>query len=168
MSFHWYIPGRMIRNMNMQSTIREYIEAVLKTSGFAVLATEGNGQPHTSLIAITPFGNFRQIIFATYRNTLKYRNISGNNKVAVLIEGGYFNMKGLKESIVLTIIGHTEEISITGNEAPYQAHLKRHPEMESFMLSSDCALIRVIARSYQVVHGIDDIRWITADELNFT
>ena len=154
--------------MNKQSKLKEYIEAVLKTSSFAVLATEGNGQPHTSLIAITPFENFRQIIFATYRNTLKYRNLSDNNKVAVLIEGGYFIMKGLKESVVLTIIGHTEEISIAENEAPYQSHLNRHPEMGSFMLSSDCVLIRVIAQSYQVVYGIDDIRWITADELDST
>ncbi len=152
--------------MNKQSKIKEYIETVLNTSGFAVLATEGNGQPHTSLVAITPFGNLRQIIFATYRNTLKYRNLSYNNKVAVLIEGGYVNMKGLKESVVLTLIGHTEEISLAGNEAPYQAHLKRHPEMESFMLSSDCVLIRVIAQSYQVVYGIDEIRWITAEELD--
>ena len=141
------------------------IEAVLNTSGFAVLATEGNGQPHTSLIAITPFGNLRQIIFATYRNTLKYRNLSNNNKVAVFIEGGYFNMKGLKDNVVLTIIGHTEEIVIAGNEAPYLAHLKRHPEMEAFMASSDCVLIRVIAQSYQVVYGIDDVKWITAEEL---
>jgi len=152
--------------MNKHSTIKEYIEAVLKTSDFAVLATEGNGQPHTSLIAITQFGDFRQIIFATYRNTLKYRNLSQNNKVAVLIEGEYLNLKGLKENVVLTIIGRTEEISKAGSEAPYQAHLKRHPEMESFMLSSDCVLIRVIAQSYQVVYGIDDISWITADELD--
>ena len=151
--------------MNKQRTIKEYIEAVLKTSGFAVLATDGNGQPHASLIAITPFGNFRQIIFATYRDTLKYRNLSNNNKVAVLIESGVINIKGLKQSVVLTIIGHTEEISVEENEAAYQAHLKRHPEMESFMLSSDCTLILVIAQSYQVVNGIDDIRWITADDL---
>ncbi|MCK7530220.1 MAG: pyridoxamine 5'-phosphate oxidase family protein [Marinilabiliales bacterium] len=148
--------------MNKHSTIKEYIEGILKTSRFAVLATEGNGQPHTSLIAITPFGSFRQLIFATYRNTLKYRNLANNNKVAVLIESGDVNMKGLQESIVLTIIGHTEEISIAENEAAYQAHLKRHPEMESFMLSSDCALILVIAQSYQVVNGIDDIRWINS------
>jgi uncharacterized pyridoxamine 5'-phosphate oxidase family protein len=154
------------KNMNKKSTFKEYIKAVLKTSGFAVLATEGNGQPHTSLIAITPFENFRQIIFATYRNTLKYRNLSDNNKVAVLIEGEYLNMKGLKESVVLSIIGHTEEIIIAGNEAPYREHLKRHPEMESFMLSTDCALIRVIAQSYQLVFGIDDVKWITADELD--
>jgi len=153
-------------DMNKQSTIKDYIEAVLKTSGFAVLATEGNGQPHTSLIAITPFENFRQIIFATYRNTLKYQNLSHNNKVAVFIEGGYFNMKGLKDNFVLTIIGHTEEINRDENEPPYRAHLKRHPEMESFMLSSDCVLIRVIAQSYKVVYGIDDRKWITAAELN--
>jgi len=67
---------------------------------------------------------------------------------------------------VLTIIGHTEEISLSGNEEAYQAHLKRHPEMESFMLSSDCTLIKVIAQSFQEVKGIDDIRWITADKLD--
>ena len=151
--------------MNNQRIIKEYIEAVLKTSGFAVLATEGDGQPHASLIAITPFGNFRQIIFATYRDTLKYRNLSHNNKVAVLIESRDVNVKSLEESVVLTIIGHTEDIRIAENEAAYQAHLKRHPEMESFMLSSDCALIRVMAQSYQVVYGIDEIRWITAEDL---
>ena len=149
-------------------TSREYIADVLKLNKFAVLATESEGQPHSSLIAITPFGSFRQLIFATYRNTLKYRNLSHNSKVAILIENGDVNMKELQETIVLTIIGHTEEISTAENEAAYQAHLKRHPEMESFMLSADCALIKIIAQSYQFVSGIDDIRWITADDLDAT
>ena len=147
-------------------TSREYIADVLKLNKLAVLATESGGQPHLSLIAITPFGNFRQLIFATYRNTRKYRNLSHNSKVAVLIESRDVNMKGHQKSIVLTIIGHTEELSIEENEAAYQAHLKRHPQMESFMLSSDCVLIRIIAQSYQVVYGIDDIKWITADDLD--
>ncbi len=152
--------------MIKQSTLKEYIGSILKTSGFAVLATEGNGQPHTSLIAITNFGDSRQLIFATYRNTLKYRNLTHNNKVAVLIESKQINMNGLNESIVLTIIGHTKEISIAENEAAYHAHLMKHPEMESFMLSPDCVLIKVIAQSYQVVNGTEDIRWITADDLD--
>ncbi len=148
--------------------MKEYIEGVLKTCRFAVLATEGDGQPHTSRIAITPFGSLRQLIFATYRNTIKYRNLTHNSKVAVLIEGEYVNMKGLKESVVLTIIGHTEEISIAENKEALHTHLKRHPEMESFMLSSDCVLILVIPQSYQVVLGIDDIRWLTTDDLDST
>ena len=154
--------------MNKIGSIKEYIEGTLQTIRFAVLATEGNGQPHTSLIAITPFGSFRQLIFATYRNTLKYRNLVNNSKVAVLIESGDVNKKGLQKRIVLTIIGHTEEVNIAENKAAFQVHLKRHPHMESFMLSSDCALILVIAQSYQVVYGIDDIRWITVKELDTT
>ena len=97
--------------MNKQSTLKEYIEGALQTSRFAVLATESNGQPHTSLIAITPFGSSRKLIFATYRNTLKYRNLAHNSKVAVLIESGDVIMKDLQKSIVLTIIGQTEEIN---------------------------------------------------------
>ena len=154
--------------MNSQITIKEYIEGILKVSGFAVLATESNGQPHASLIAITPIGNCRQLVFVTYRNTLKYRNIKNNGKVAVLFESEGVNKEGLGERIVLTIIGYIKEISIAENEAAYQAHLMRHPEMESFMLSPDCALIMVIAQSYQFVKGIDDIRWIKADELDST
>lgn len=150
----------------MENTKQEIIGAVLNATGFAVLATESNGQPHTSLIAITPTRDFRQIIFATYRNTLKYRNLSGNNKVALLMEDGNCNSEGLKGRIVLTVAGHAEEISPEENEELFRAHLKRHPELESFMLSSDCVLIRVIAHLYQVVLGIDDILWITTDELD--
>jgi uncharacterized pyridoxamine 5'-phosphate oxidase family protein len=151
--------------MNNLRTSREYIEDVLKLNKFAVLATENNGQPHTSLIAITPFESSLQLIFATYRNTLKYRNLVNNNKVAVLIESRDSTMKGLSKSIVLTIIGHTEEIGITKNESASRAHLKRHPEMESFMISSDCVILRIIAQSYQVVNGIDNIQWISAIDL---
>ena len=103
--------------MNNLITSREYIRDILKLNKFAVLATESGGQPHVSLIAITPFGNFRQLIFATYRNTLKYRNLSNNSKVAILIENGDVNIKDLKEPIVLTIFGHTEEISIAENRS---------------------------------------------------
>ena len=152
--------------MNKQITIKEYIETFLKTSNFAVLATEGNGQPHVSLVAITPIGDWRQLVFATFRNTLKYRNLETNGKVAVLIESRDVDENDPGKRIVLTIIGNAEEISIARNEAVYRAHLKRHPEMESFMLSSDCALILVTAQSFQVVNGIDEVRWVTADELD--
>lgn len=152
--------------MNENNTIKDYIDGIISTSDFAVLATDGKGQPHVSLIAITPLGDCRQLVFATYRNSLKYRNIKYNSKVAVLIENGDITEKDLKERIVLTIIGYAEEISITGNEEAHRAHLKRHPGMESFMLSSDCTLIKVIAHSFQVVKGVDDIRWITADNID--
>jgi nitroimidazol reductase NimA-like FMN-containing flavoprotein (pyridoxamine 5'-phosphate oxidase superfamily) len=152
--------------MNNKSTLKDSIESIIKASGFAVLATIGNGQPHASLIAITPIKGSRHLVFATYRNTLKYRNLELNSRVALLIQSGFVNFKDAERSTVLTIIGQTEEISIPGNTATYREHLKRHPDLSSFMSSPDCALILFKAQSYQLVYGIDDIRWITAEDLD--
>jgi nitroimidazol reductase NimA-like FMN-containing flavoprotein (pyridoxamine 5'-phosphate oxidase superfamily) len=146
--------------------IKTYIEDIFKTSRFAVLATEGGGQPHASLIAVTPMEGYRKLIFATYRNTHKYQNLAHNGKVALLVESIDIKRSGLKESFVLTAFGHVEEIEAAENKMVFEAHLERHPELLSFMLSEDCSLIRIKVDKYQVVRGIDDVEWWTIDELN--
>ena len=70
--------------MSNLKAIKTYIEDIFKNSRFAVLATEAEGQPHASLIAVTPMEGFRKLIFATYRNTRKYNNLVHNSKVALL------------------------------------------------------------------------------------
>jgi nitroimidazol reductase NimA-like FMN-containing flavoprotein (pyridoxamine 5'-phosphate oxidase superfamily) len=146
--------------------IKTYIEDIFKTSRFAVLATEGDGQPHASLIAVTPMEGYRKLIFATYRNTRKYQNLAHNGKVAVLVESIDIKKSGLQESFVLTAFGHVEEIEAEENNMVFEAHLERHPELLSFMQSEDCSLIQIKVDTYQVVRGIDDVEWWTIDELN--
>jgi hypothetical protein len=46
-----------------------------------------------------------------------------------------------------------------------RAHLVWHPDLESFVQSADCALVRVTVREYQVVGAIDDVRWWRIDDL---
>jgi len=146
--------------------IKVHIGDMLQASRFAVLATEGNGQPHASLIAITPTDDYRSMIFATYRNTRKYLNLAHNSQVAVLIEGENINRSALQEGFVLTAFGHAHEISPAGHDVTLRAHLDRHPDLELFMQSKECALIRVTVEAYQVVNGIDDATWYPIKELN--
>ncbi len=144
---------------------RAYVEGALQTKRFAVLATEHDGQPHASFIAITPIGGFRQLIFATYRNTRKYRNLAHNSKVAVLIDSQSTNSSGLQEGFVLTAFGHAAEISAEESVAARRAHLDWHPDLESFLQSADCALVRVTVNEYQVVGAIDDVKWWRINDL---
>ncbi len=146
--------------------IKTYIEDIFKIRRFAVLATEGDGQPHASLIAVTPMEGFRKLIFATYRNTRKYRNLAHNGKVAVLIESININRSGRQESFVLTAFGQVEEIERIEKNIVFKAHLERHPELSSFMKSEDCSLVRIKVDTYQVVRGIDDVEWWTIDDLD--
>jgi hypothetical protein len=109
--------------------------------------------------------NYRKLIFATYRNTRKYRNLAHNSKVAVLVESIDINRSGLQESFVLTAFGHVEEIETTEKNMVFEAHLERHPTLFSFMQSEDCSLVRIKVESYQVVRGIDDVEWWAINDL---
>ncbi len=151
--------------MSSLSGIKTYIEDIFKVRRFAVLATEGDGQPHASLIAVTPMEGFRKLIFATYRNTRKYSNLVRNGKVAVLVESIHTNRSGLQESLVLTAFGHVEKINSGEENIVLKAHIKRHPELSIFMKSEDCSLVRINVDTYQVVRGIDDVEWWTIDDL---
>jgi uncharacterized pyridoxamine 5'-phosphate oxidase family protein len=144
---------------------KKYIENALQANRFAILATEGKGQPHMSLIAITPVAGFHKLIFSTYRNTVKYSNLSENGKVAVLIENGNCKNLSLQGNFILTAFGHAEEIRV-GNDLMLQSHLERHPEMKSFIQSEECALIQITINAFQLVLGIEDVHWYSLDDLD--
>jgi len=91
--------------MSTQTIIKKYIGDVFQTNNLAVLATEGDGQPHASLIAVTPTDDFVHLIFATYRSTRKYTNLINNGKVAILFENRYINILNKQETTALTAFG---------------------------------------------------------------
>lgn len=136
------------------------VEKALNSVKLAVLATEHDGQPHTSLVAITPTEDCRRLIFATYRDTLKYRNLKDNPKAALFI-----NAADIDEcNAVLTAVGMAEDVESPEKNQYLNAHKKRHPELDDFLNSSDCALICITVKSYQIVRGINDIIWWSIDE----
>lgn len=151
--------------MSNPKATREYVDEALRSKRLAVLATEGGGQPHASLIAVTPFKGFRQLLFATYRNTRKFRNLALNSKVAVLIEGGDDDRLGSPKGYVITAYGHAEEIDMAANDKALKAHLHNYPDLLSFMGAADCALILMKVDDYQVVTGIDNVMWWSVDDL---
>jgi heme iron utilization protein len=144
--------------MNTQTANKEDIEDALQTNNLAVLATEGNGQPHASFIAVTPMDDLEHLIFATYRNTRKYNNLINNGKVAILFENRSTKSLSQHDIMVLTAYGHAIEVDNAISDAPLQTHLLRHPELECFLLSVDCAIFMVKVNAYEVVRGIDDIK----------
>jgi len=151
--------------MSHQTLIKDYVADALRTNILAVLATEGDGPPHACLIAITPMDGLLDLIFATYRDTRKYNNLINNGKLAILFDNICTKRLSQPDINVLTAFGYAKEVDIAISVAALQTHLLRHPELESFLLSIDCAIFQVKVDTYQLVQGIDDIRWWTSDDL---
>jgi nitroimidazol reductase NimA-like FMN-containing flavoprotein (pyridoxamine 5'-phosphate oxidase superfamily) len=137
---------------------KEYIVKMLANNRFAVLATESQGQPHASFIAITATENLLQLFFATYRNTKKYSNLMQNENVSILIENRDTHEIEQKISI-LTAFGKAKELDVENYDAVLNAHLVIHPEQNDFLKSTDCTLFVVNVDAYQMVLSIDDVKW---------
>ena len=154
---HASVENRHTRSMKEQTTTLAWVERALSGSRLAVLATAGAGQPHASLVAVTPVGPPRELVFATYRNTRKYVNLSANARVAVLMHGRDTDRHGLQDTVVLTATGDAIEAEGARRDALADLHLQRHPDLAGFLGASDCAVFCVAVASYQVVRGIDDV-----------
>ena len=147
------------------SEIQDTIRRVLERNRLAVLATQRNGQPHASLIAFTPLEGLRFLAFATYRDTLKYENIQADRRVAILIEDREGAARRSDRRLVLTAVGEAITTPEEERQAHIVTHLARHPNLERFLSSPDCELVRVAVHAYQVVSGVDDARWYAISEL---
>ncbi|MFO7685670.1 MAG: pyridoxamine 5'-phosphate oxidase family protein [Desulfobacterales bacterium] len=146
------------------SEIQDTIRRVLERNRLAVLATQRNGQPHASLIAFTPLEGLRFIAFATYRDTLKYKSIREDRRLAILIENREGEAGRSDRLMVLTAVGEAINTPEEDRQAYIVTHLARHPDLERFLSSPDCEFVRVAVHAYQVVSDIDDVRWYAIGE----
>jgi nitroimidazol reductase NimA-like FMN-containing flavoprotein (pyridoxamine 5'-phosphate oxidase superfamily) len=141
------------------SDIEDTIRRVLERNRLAVLATQRDGQPHASLIAFTPLEGLRFLAFATYRDTRKYASIQLERRVAILVEDRERDARHPGRRIVLTAVGEAIKTPEEERQAYMATHLARHPDLQKFLSSPECEFLRVAVHAYQVVSGVDDVRW---------
>jgi nitroimidazol reductase NimA-like FMN-containing flavoprotein (pyridoxamine 5'-phosphate oxidase superfamily) len=137
---------------------QEAIRDILDANRLAVLATQREGQPHTSLVAITPIEGIRSLVFATHRKTLKYRNISIDGRVSLFFGDHATDFLGAHRTL-LTAHGFALEAPEDKRSELATAHADRHPYLLALLGSTDAALVCVNVKAYQLVHSIDDVRW---------
>lgn len=70
---------------------------------FAVLATQGSGQPYTSLIGFATTPDLTRLVFATPRQTRKYALLEKENRVALLVDNRSSKPEKVNELSALTI-----------------------------------------------------------------
>ena len=135
----------------------ELVREVLTTQRLAVLATNGPGRPHTSLVAFVATPDLQKIVFATTRATRKYRNIRDDSRVAVFVDNTRNSETDLRDAVALTAVGSAEEVGSTERETLLQSYLDRHPALADFVASPTCALMCVSVEKYDVVYRFQNV-----------
>ena len=137
--------------------ILESIESLLRSQHLGVLATQGNEYPYCTLVAYAISEDLREIIFATLRDTRKYRNIKKTPSVSLLIDSRTNQVNDFKDVEALTAVGSAEEISDELKSGYLRGYLEKHPSLEGFAKAPDCALMNIQVTKYILVQHFQNV-----------
>ncbi len=128
--------------------VMKRLKAFSTRESFAVLATSEGGKPYTSLISFAVSPDLKEVIFATPKNTRKFRNIARAKDVSILMDNRSNRKKGLMETEAITVTGEASVLRRGRAWLEYAGILlKKHPELEEFINASTTALIIVGIKS---------------------
>jgi len=132
--------------------LTERILHVLHTEPYAVLATQGDGQPYASIVAYAVTEDARTAVFATPIATRKYRLLTGCDRVALLIDNRCAHSDDMMRIEAITATGRAFHVE-RGPEFDRWASVltAKHPHLAAFVASPSVALFRVdIVRFFHV------------------
>ena len=124
---------------------------VLETQHLAVLATQWQENPYTSLIAFAAAPDLRRIVFVTSRATSKYRNLSASPDVSLLIDTRSHSVDDFSSACAVTAMGQATEYDKEGHATLRGLFLARHPHLEAFVHAPSTALCCVAVETYYLV-----------------
>jgi heme iron utilization protein len=115
-----------------------------KIQPHAVLATESDGQPYTSLIAYALMPDAKGVIFITPRSTRKYKNILKNKRVSLLLDTRTNTSEDYMSAESITILGKAHPVR-KGEKRTSLARIfvKKHTRLKEIIISPQIALILV-------------------------
>ena len=122
--------------------VKERLRVLNKEQRHAVLATDADGQPYTSLVAFALVPDMQGAIFVTPRKTAKYRNILGNRNVSLMIDSRTNSTKGYMKSEAATILGTACAVRKgRSRDGLTDLFIKKHPQLSGFVKAATTALI---------------------------
>ena len=142
--------------------LQERIRSLVAGQPYAVLCTQGGGQPYGSLVAFAATQDLKTMVFATPVTTRKFRLLTECDRVALLIDNRSSHISDITQFEAVTATGRATMIELRSDVEPWMKLLSdRHAYMKAFLDAQTTALFRVeIVRYLHVVRFQEVNEWI--------
>ena len=137
----------------LQHTVRTLLDSQIQ----AVLATQHQQQPYTSLMAFAVTPDLRHIVFATYRATRKYANLLDNPRASLLVDNRCNDSADYRSAVAISAQGMTGEVDPARRAELLQIYLGKHPRLRDFVTAADCVLLQMNVECYYVVSEFQSV-----------
>ena len=140
-----------------QDQILNIVKELISSQNFAVIATESNHHPYTSLVSFASSADYHHLYFPTRKETQKVLNITKNNHVAVLIDNRENTPADLSKAITIIALGDAQEMSHKQDQIK-KLLLNKHPDLSHFLSDASCVLIDITVHTYQIVQKFEQVQ----------
>lgn len=113
---------------------------------------------YTSLVGYLPLEQMKQFVFATLRESQKFKNIIANPHVSLLIDNRNHGAGVFYSAEAVTVIGTAKEVSTETKEVFLNRFKEHHPQLEEFVNHPDCVLVTVDVE--KIIH-VDNLLNVT-------
>jgi len=141
---------------NKKQKISE-ISELFESQSLAVLSTQKNNQPYSSLVAFTASSDLESFYFLTPNTTRKYENLTANPKVSILVNDSRNRADDIYNAVSVTGTGVSEVINKLTEQEALNIYLKKHPHLKDFSKSPTTAFIRITMKRYFMVTRFQNV-----------
>jgi nitroimidazol reductase NimA-like FMN-containing flavoprotein (pyridoxamine 5'-phosphate oxidase superfamily) len=133
------------------------IKKVLDSQRLAVMATERDGHPYTSLMAFAHTADLTTIVVATGRTTRKHMNLLGESRVSLLNDTRTNSESDFRTAAAVTVLGNAAEVEDEERKKYAELYLSHHPYLEEFLRSPATAIFKIRVRHYLIVNRFQHV-----------
>ena len=143
--------------LSEESELGQFIGVLFESQKLAVLGTQNEGQPYANLIAFAASDDLKSLYFATARATRKYANIEADARVTVLIDNRSNQDSDFFQATAVTATGRAKEVVDSNRDEVLAMYMTKHPMLEEFVRSPNCALLQVEVETYYLVRRFQNV-----------
>ncbi|MFW9787676.1 MAG: pyridoxamine 5'-phosphate oxidase family protein [Candidatus Thorarchaeota archaeon] len=143
--------------MEINPEVMKRIEKVLASQSIAVLGTSKDNEPYSSLVGFVVTEGMRELVFATMRQRLKYKNMAANPRVTLMIDDRNEQNNDFNETTSITIIGSAVDVKGPTRNDYASLLVDQHPVLTDFVSFPDCAIMRVAIDKIYVVSDFESV-----------
>jgi heme iron utilization protein len=130
--------------MRQQGAAWDRVRDLMTSQRFAVLSTQSELGPHSSLIAFWAADSLEHVLFTTMRATRKFSLLAAHPQVALLFDDRSNRDTDLSAAAAVTVTGKARELADERERAEaLERFLEKHPGLRLFATAAGCALVRV-------------------------
>jgi nitroimidazol reductase NimA-like FMN-containing flavoprotein (pyridoxamine 5'-phosphate oxidase superfamily) len=140
---------------------RERLMDLFESQLIAVLGTSSDNDPYSCLVGFKFTSDLKNVIFATMRNRLKYRQISSNPRVSLIIDDRKNSPSDFSHATSVTVVGAAIDTEEPERAVFSDMLVKKHPFLTDFVKDANCAIMKVEIEKMYIVGEFERVQKIS-------